>query len=101
MPGPPLSGWSGWLPAGGLVATVGEQFGPFLAGQGAADHRAGLLLPAVRVHVPHERDAAVVDGDEVVAAGIEGRHVGSRPVLGTGQGASDLSLGGEVPEEDL
>ncbi len=44
---------------------------PFLAGQGAADHRAGLLLPVVGIHAPHERGAAVVDGDEMAAAGIE------------------------------
>ena len=38
------------LLAGGLVAPVAEQFGPFLPGQGAADHRAGLLLPVVGIH---------------------------------------------------
>src|SRR4029450_8278335 len=64
------------LPAGGPVGSVGEQLGPFGAGEGAAGHRAGLLLPVVEVHVPQERGAAVVDGDEAGAAGGEGGGVG-------------------------
>src|SRR4029453_2309194 len=88
-------------PAGGPVGSVGEQLGPFGAGEGAAGHRAGLLLPVVEVHVPQERGAAVVDGDEAVAAGSEGRDVGARPVLVPGQRASDLAQGGDVPQSDL
>ena len=101
----PFSGaltlWPLGLLAGRPVAPVGQELVPFFAAQGTADHCAGLLFPAVRVHVPYEGDAAVVESDEVVAAGIEGRDVGSCSVLGSGQGPSELSQGGEVLDADL
>jgi hypothetical protein len=77
-------------------------------GQGAASDRAGPPLPELRVHVPHDSGAALVEGDEVAAAGMElcdveaeiARQAGD-VVLWLGQGGADLAHGGQVPEANL